>query len=106
MTLERARELIHIQLGFGGGYNRNAVPLILGEVQHEHGCAAVDGLIAELGLEQRIGLAPGSDFTGVARRARPECNCEHCDFSDRDRLQSTAVILRLEQAPAHHGGGA
>ena len=32
MTLTRARELIQVQLGFGGGYNRNAVRLILGEI--------------------------------------------------------------------------
>lgn len=67
MTLDRARELIRTQLQFGGGYNRNAVRLILGEVQREHGQAAVDGLIRELNLEQAFGLAPGSDFSGVAR---------------------------------------
>ena len=65
MTLERARELIQVQLQFGGGYNRNAVRLILAEVQREHGRAAVDGLIRELDLEQRFGLAPGTDFGGV-----------------------------------------
>ena len=67
MTLDRARELIRVQLGFGGGYNRNAVRLILAEVQREHGQAAVDGLIRELDLEQRFGLAPGTDFGGVTR---------------------------------------
>ena len=68
MTLERARELIKVQLQFGGGYNRNAVRLILGEVQREHGRAAVDGLIRELDLEQRFGLAAGTDFGAVAGR--------------------------------------
>ena len=68
MTLERARELIQVQLGFGGGYNRNAVRLILGEVQREHGRAAVDGLIRELDLEQRFGLPPGTDFGAVTGR--------------------------------------
>ena len=67
MTLDRARELIQVQLGFGGGYNRNAVRLILAEVQREHGQAAVDGLIRELELEQRFGLAPGTDFANVTR---------------------------------------
>jgi len=44
MTLERAREIITQQLRFGGGYNRNAVRLLLGEVQREHGQAAVGTL--------------------------------------------------------------
>lgn len=65
MTLDKARELISVQLGFGGGYNRNAVRLILGEVQAEQGQAAVDSLIRELGLEQVFGLKPGSDFSNV-----------------------------------------
>ena len=65
MTLDRARELIKVQLQFGGGYNRNAVRLILAEIQRDHGRAAVDGLIRELDLEQRFGLAPGTDFAGV-----------------------------------------
>ena len=30
MTLDRAREIIATQLQFGGGYNRNAVRLLLG----------------------------------------------------------------------------
>jgi len=67
MTLDKARELITTQLRFGGGYNRNAVRLILGEVQREHGPQAVDGLIRELGLEQAFDLRPGSDFSGVGR---------------------------------------
>ena len=67
MTHARARELIATQLQFGGGYNRNAVRLILGEVQREHGQAAVDGLIRELNLEQGFGLKPGTDFSGVGR---------------------------------------
>ena len=65
MTLDRARELIKVQLQFGGGYNRNAVRLILAEVQRDHGRAAVDSLIRELDLEQRFGLAPGTDLGGV-----------------------------------------
>ncbi|CRI65150.1 conserved hypothetical protein [Thiocapsa sp. KS1] len=67
MTLDRARELIRTQLQFGSGYNRNAVRLLLGEVQREHGQAAVDGLIRELDLEKAFGLVPGRDFSGVAR---------------------------------------
>ncbi len=67
MTLEKARELIVTQLQFGGGYNRNAVRLILGEIQREHGQQAVDGLIRELGLEQAFELRPGTNFAGVGR---------------------------------------
>jgi len=67
MTLERAREIISQQLQFGGGYNRNAVRLLLGEVQREHGQAAVDGLIRDLALEKAFGLTPGTDFSNVGR---------------------------------------
>jgi hypothetical protein len=67
MTLDRARELIETQIRFGSGYNRNAVRLMLGEVQREHGQAAVDGLIREFDLEQAFGLKPGTDFAGVGR---------------------------------------
>lgn len=67
MTLDRAREIIAQQLQFGGGYNRNAVRLLLGEVSREHGQGAVDGLIRELGLEDAFGLKPGTDFSAVAR---------------------------------------
>ncbi|KAA6185179.1 hypothetical protein F2Q65_09735 [Thiohalocapsa marina] len=67
MTLDRARELITTQLQFGSGYNRNAVRLLLGEVQRTHGQQAVDGLIGEFDLEQAFGLRPGTDFSGVGR---------------------------------------
>jgi len=62
MTLEKARELLTVQVGFGSGYNRNAARLILAEVMHEHGQAAVDRLIAELGLQEAFGFAPGTRF--------------------------------------------
>lgn len=67
MTLDRAREIITEQLLFGSGYNRNAVRLLLGEIQREHGQGAVEGLIRELGLGERFGLKPGTDFSGVGR---------------------------------------
>ena len=67
MTLSKARELIGTQLQFGGGYNRNAVRLILAEIQREHGQAGVDQLIRELDLENAFGLKPGTDFSKVTR---------------------------------------
>jgi hypothetical protein len=67
MTMDSARALILTQVSFGSGYNRNAVRLLLGEVQREHGQAAVDGLVRELDLEQAFGLKPGTDFSGVGR---------------------------------------
>lgn len=67
MTLDKARELIEVQLSFGGGYNRNAVRLILAEIANEHGQGAVDRLIRELGLTEKFGLAEGTDFSKVGR---------------------------------------
>lgn len=61
MTLEKARELLATQAGFGGGYNRHGARLILAEVRREHGQAAADALIRELRLEAVFGFTPGSD---------------------------------------------
>ena len=62
MTLERAKELLKVQAGFGGSYNANSAKLILSEVMREHGQQAVDGLIGELELEQIFGFRPGTRF--------------------------------------------
>ncbi|MDX1823388.1 MAG: hypothetical protein R3354_01645 [Thiohalomonadales bacterium] len=59
MTLEKARELLQVQISLGSGYNRNSAKLILAEVQREHGQAAVDRLIRELDLEAAFGFKPG-----------------------------------------------
>jgi hypothetical protein len=67
VTLERARALIRTQLQFGGGYNRHAVRLILGEIQREHGRGAADDVIRELDLEKTFGLRPGRDYSGTGR---------------------------------------
>jgi hypothetical protein len=67
MTLDKARELIEVQLGFGGDYNRNAIRLILAEVQREHGQQAVDRLVGEMNLEQAFDLAKGADFNRAGR---------------------------------------
>ena len=62
MTIDRARQLLKTQAGFGGGYNRQGARLILAEVAREHGQEAVDGLIRELELERLFGIAPGTRF--------------------------------------------
>ena len=62
MTLERARQLLTTQAGFGGGYNRQGTRLILAEVSREYGQAAVDDLILELELDRVFGIAPGTTF--------------------------------------------
>ena len=59
MTLEKASELLQVQISLGSGYNRNSAKLILAEVQREHGQAAVDRLIRDLGLEAAFGFKPG-----------------------------------------------
>ena len=59
MTIEKARELLQVQISLGSGYNRNSAKLILAEVQREHGQAAVDRLIRELELEDAFGFRPG-----------------------------------------------
>lgn len=59
MTLNKARELIGVQVKMAGGYNRNAAKLILAEVEQEHGQEAVDRLIREFDLETVFGFAVG-----------------------------------------------
>lgn len=63
MTLEKARELLQVQISLGSGYNRNSAKLILAEVQREHGQAAVDRLIRELDLEATFGFRPGEPIS-------------------------------------------
>ncbi len=64
MTLDKARQLLKVQAGFGGFYNANGAKLILAEVNREHGQAAVDTLIQELELERVFGFKPGTLFEG------------------------------------------
>lgn len=71
MTLDKARELLQVQAGFGGFYNSNSAKLILSEVGREHGQAAVDQLICELELEKIFGFEPGTRFEdGLAKQSR------------------------------------
>lgn len=64
MTLERARQLLEVQAGFGGPYNANSSKLILSEVMKEHGQQAVDELIVGLALDRIFGFKPGTRFEG------------------------------------------
>jgi len=64
MTLERAKQLLEVQAGFGGFYNANSAKLILSEVNREHGQTAVDALITELELGKIFGFTPGTHFEG------------------------------------------
>ncbi len=59
MTLDRAQELLLVQINMGGGYNRNAAKLIFAEVEREHGPEAVANLIRTLNLEQVFEFKPG-----------------------------------------------
>lgn len=62
MTLTKARELLKVQVGFGGAYNRHSAKLILLEVQREHGAKAVDELIVELELNRVFDFAVGKEL--------------------------------------------
>ena len=64
MTLDKARELLKVQAGFGGFYNGNSAKLILSEVQKEHGQPAVDQMIQELDLLNIFGFEAGTRFEG------------------------------------------
>ena len=66
MTLEKARQLLEVQAGFGGGYSRNGALLVLAEVAREHGAERAEELLRELRLEQRLGIAPDA-----IRRTKP-----------------------------------
>ena len=60
MTIEKARQLLVVQTGFGGGYNRNGARLILAEVAREHGQDCADRLVRELRLDETFGFATGA----------------------------------------------
>lgn len=59
VTLDRAKELITIQVTMGGGYNRNSVRLLLHEVSRDYGQEGVDQLIREFALDEKFGLQAG-----------------------------------------------
>jgi hypothetical protein len=59
MEIERAKEMIRLQLSLGGGYNRNSVRLILAEIQREYDQKVIDSLIYEFGLDRAFGIQVG-----------------------------------------------
>jgi len=59
MTIDKAREMIALQVDLGSGYNRNAVRLILAEIQREYGQAVSDDLIRQFSLNTVFGLEVG-----------------------------------------------
>lgn len=69
MTLEKARQLLEVQAGFGGGYNRNGARLVLAEVAREHGRAVAESLIRELRLEEILGIS--ADAIPAAQKPGP-----------------------------------
>jgi hypothetical protein len=66
MALGPAGELISRQSPVGGGYNRNVVRLVLGEVQRAHGQQAAAGRIRQLDPENAFGPKPGTDCARTA----------------------------------------
>jgi hypothetical protein len=72
MTLEKARQLLEVQAGFGGGYSRNGARLVLAEVEREHGRAAAERLVRELCLGETLGITandlPGAQEPGAGAK--------------------------------------
>ncbi len=62
MTLDKARELLEVQVYIAQGYNRNSAKLILAEVQREHGIDATDRLITDLNMTKVFGFESGQVF--------------------------------------------
>lgn len=62
MTLNRAKELLVIQIDAADGYNLNAAKNILAEVHRTLGQGAVDQLIREMNLGPVFGFHEGQSF--------------------------------------------
>ncbi len=58
MTLEKARQLLQVQVDFGGGRNRQGARLIIEDVVREHGQNAANQIITEMHLQEIFGFAP------------------------------------------------
>lgn len=64
MTIDKAREPLKVQCDLGGGYNSNAVKLILAEIKRDHGQDAANTLILEFNIESIFGITPNSPLPG------------------------------------------
>ncbi len=64
MTLDKARQLLAVQVGFGGGYNRHGARLILDAVAREHGRGAAERLLRDVDPADVLGLASGQRREG------------------------------------------
>lgn len=62
MTLDKAGELLTLQVSLGSGYNRNPARPVLIEVQREPGRQAVGRLICELDPQARFDFVPETVF--------------------------------------------
>lgn len=68
LSLEKIRELLLVQAGTGGGYNRNAAMEMLAQVECGHGQQVVDELIREFDLESTFDFKPGRSFLSEEAR--------------------------------------
>ncbi|MDH4133856.1 MAG: hypothetical protein OEV31_03630 [Gammaproteobacteria bacterium] len=59
MAIDKARELLSMQAGFGGLHNANSARLALAEVSREHGQTAVDALICYCGHRTAVRVCAG-----------------------------------------------
>ena len=62
MTLDKANELLATHANLGGGYNRNAVKMILAEIMRDYGQAQVDELIIKYDMQRLWQFKPGMVF--------------------------------------------
>jgi hypothetical protein len=68
MTLDKARESLATHVESGGGYNRNAVRMVLGEVMHEHVRETTDQLMRGQGLEQKWQIKPRGQLASAFKK--------------------------------------
>lgn len=68
MTIDKARELLATHVSLGSGYNRNAVKMILGEIDRDHGQQAVDDLIREFKLNEVWDFEVGMKFESMYKK--------------------------------------
>lgn len=62
MTLDKARDILNIQISMASGFNRNSAKLIPAEILRVHGQIAFDRLIPEMDVESKFGSKPGENL--------------------------------------------